>query len=259
MNRLFISLFAVLILTACGSSDEGNTDKTTNDTLSEKALAVIQTCDSNCTTPFWIIAINAYAEIDTAVSEVLKLQQKGEKAGYLWIPDYSTLSGKKMYCVFIGPFSYDFEAGKYLSKCKKDFPGAYAVKVDHEGSRLALYSAFDIRKDDKKMNLVLAYAKPADLKAYFDEGGEDWGWFTSDVGQYINENLPDVYYGSVYDSWLTDEEIAALEKELNLSNFGYVMIRGKEKSFTEHDMPDGVITVICDFFGYEKVEMSPGD
>jgi hypothetical protein len=210
------------------------------------------TTDSTFPAPFWMISVGAYATADIASAEVAKLIADGKQASYLWIPDYRTLSGKKLYSVFLGPYYTEFEAGRNLKKYKDEFPGAYAVKANHEGYRYSLYSSFDIRKDDKKMGMVILYATPADMEAYANEGGEDWGWFVNDVGEFMASEMSDVYYGvTLYDSWFSKEEIAAIEKELDLSGFGYIMINGNEKSFVSHDVPESIMAAICEFYGKE--------
>ena len=54
--------------------------------------------------PVYIINISAIESEKLAQEGVAKLIKEGYKAGYLWIPDYASLSGAKYFCVFIGPF-----------------------------------------------------------------------------------------------------------------------------------------------------------
>ncbi len=252
MRIISLIFFLLFIIYSCPANIYMENDPDTKDTI--LSTIIPKTCDSNQTAPFWIIAVSAFQTADSASAEVLKLRGAGKKAGYLWIPDYSTLSGKKLFCVFLGPFYTETDAGRILMPYKKENPGAYAVKADHSGSRYALYSSFDIRKDNVKMNMVLIYATQADMEAYANEGGEDWGWFVNDVGGYIAKEMKNVFYGTLYDTWFSETEIKALEKELQLSGFGYIMIKGKEKSFIHHDTPDSIISSLCEFFGYEYNE-----
>lgn len=255
MKNVSPFLLLVFIIYSCSGNLNNESNPDVKDSIVSSKSLLPMTCDSNQTDPFWIIAVSAFQTADSASAEVLKLRDSGKKAGYLWIPDYSTLSGKKLFCVFLGPFYNETDAGRTLMPYKKENPGAYAVKADHSGSRYALYSSFDIRKDNKKMNMVIIYSTPADEEAYANEGGEDWGWFINDVGNYMSKEVPDVYYGvSLYGSWFTDEEIRSLESELDMNGFGYIMIKGNEKSFTPHDTPNSVISSICEFFGYEYNE-----
>ncbi len=41
------------------------------------------------------------------------------------------------------------------------------------------------------------------------------------------------------------------------SGFGYILKKGNTYSFVQHDMPDGVISSACDFFGLEVKEQHP--
>jgi hypothetical protein len=255
MKNKALYFFILLLSVSCSSFQSDNSTENSKDSLISKKTLLPITNDSTFKAPFWIIALNAFTSADSASAEVENLKKDGKDAGYLWIPDYSTLSGKKMYCVFLGPFYNEIDAGRTLIPYKKENPGAYAVKCDHNGSRYALYSSFDIRRDDKKMGMVIIYSTPSDEKAYAEEGGEDWGWFINDVGNYMSKEVPDVYYGvSLCGSWFSDEEIKSLEKELDMNGFGYIMIKGNEKSFTPHDTPNSVIYSICEFFGKEYNE-----
>ena|GEM_PF-4012169 len=252
MNYLTFLLFILMISVSCSSFQNNSETNENKDSLVTKKELLPVTNDSTFKPPFWIISVGAYELADSASAAVEKLKAEGKEAGYLWIPDYSTLSNKKMYTVFLGPFYNEIDAGRTLMPYIKEHPGAYAVKADHTGSRYSLHGPFDIRKDDKKMNMVIIYSTPEDEKTYAEEGGEDWGWFINDVGEYMAKEMPDAYYGvSLYDSWFSDEEIKSIETELELDGFGYIMIKGNEKSFTPHDTPNSVISSICEFFGKE--------
>ena len=201
---------------------------------------------------FWIISITGSPDVKIAEREVEKLKGKGHKAGYLWVPDYESLSGKQVYVVYIGPFDDRDECVKYFGKCKKDYKDCYAVKVSHDKTRVVIFNKFDIRINDVKQYLILIYATPEDEEEYAENGGEDWGWFVNDVSEYFGKNYENkVYIESVYGSWFTDQEIQKLKQELELDGFGYVLVKGNSKMFVAHDMPDGVISSACDFFGLE--------
>ena len=62
----------------------------------------------------YIIVEGAYMYESDARSKVQQLRQEGySNAGYLWIPDYPSLSGKKNFATFLGPY-HD------LKSCKDD-------------------------------------------------------------------------------------------------------------------------------------------
>jgi hypothetical protein len=205
---------------------------------------------------FYIISISGTADIKEAVEQVKSLKAKGHPAGYLWIPDFPSLSNKELYSVFIGPFERMDSTIEYLEKYKKTNANAYAVEASKSTTRTTVFGKFDIRKNNIKQFLILTYAKPKAEEEYFNNGGEDWGWFVGDVGEYFRKHYPDkVLMESVYNGWLLPKDIEALEKELGLSQFGYVFINGKNKSFTPHSPPDGVIIEACDFFGLKFIEI----
>lgn len=82
--------------------------------------------------PFYVINIIAVSTESKAKTELAKLKKKGYKADYLWIPDYGSLSGKKLYSVYIGPYSTEETCEAALKKLKKKFPGAYVSRVAKE-------------------------------------------------------------------------------------------------------------------------------
>jgi len=205
---------------------------------------------------FYIISISGTTDIKQAVEQVKGLRDKAFPAGYLWIPDFPSLSKKEMYSVFIGPFKEMDSTLYYLEKYQKIDPAVYAVEASKSEKRKTIFGKFDIRINDVRQFLILTYAKPKDVEDYYKNGGEDWGWFVGDVGDYFRKFYPEkVMMESVYDGWLSAKDIKALENELGLQNFGYVLINGKRKSFTPHDMPSGVIQDACQFFGLECKEL----
>jgi hypothetical protein len=209
---------------------------------------------------FYIISIAGTPDIKEAVKKVKELRAKGHPASYLWIPDFPSLSKKEMYSVFIGPFTQMDSTILYLEKYKKTDPNSYAVEASKSEKRTTIFGKFDIRINDLRQFLILTYAKPKDVEEYYNNGGEDWGWFVGDVGDYFRKYYPDkVMMESVYNGWLLPKDITALEKELSLSQFGYVLINGKNKTFLEHNMPSGIIQGACEFFGIKYIEEEQGD
>jgi hypothetical protein len=201
---------------------------------------------------FYLINISATAIENDAVEQVKELKSKGHPAGYLWIPDFQSLSRKELFSVFIGPFPNLDSAVLYLEDYKKYDPKAYLVKAENSNKRTTVLGNFDIRINDVRQFLIFTYARPEQEEAYYEEGGEDWGWFVGDVQEYFHKNFPGkVFLASTFNSWLTEKDIKALEKELRLEGFGYILINGKKKSFYPHEPSEGVIRNACEFFGLE--------
>ena len=221
----------------------------------KKEPTIAKVDDSKYPYGFYIINVSASANVNGAVSRVQELQKKGHPAGYLWLPDYESISDKELYAVFIGPFDGLDSCVKYLVEYQNEVPKAYAIKVNHEKKRFVIHNKFDFRINNKKQYMILTYATPEGQDEYAEGGGEDWGWFVNDVANYFDKyHAENVFFGSVYYSWFNKKDIAKLVDELELEGFGYVLIKGKEKSFTPHDMPDGVISSACEFFGFKMNE-----
>lgn len=260
MKNFHFLLISILLLFSCNESTE-NKHETNLETDSNIVPTIIhepeitQIDDSKYKYGFFMINVSASADRNEAVYMVQELQGKGHPAGYLWLPDYESLSNKELYSVFIGPFDNMDTCIKYLVYYQKEDPKAYAVKAKHNKKRITIHNNFDIRINNKRQYLILTYSTPEDSEEYAENGGEDWGWFVNDVDSYFsNYHEGQVYFSSVYYSWFTKKDIAKLVKELDLEGFGYILVKGKEKTFISHDMSDNIISQACDFFGFEMKE-----
>ncbi|MEZ4937829.1 MAG: hypothetical protein R2799_09580 [Crocinitomicaceae bacterium] len=253
----YLALYFITFLAiACGSNNETN-ESPRSDSNKESKTDSTET-QTQLIPPVeikdyaWIINISATPDQTEASSEVQKLMGKNPegKYGYLWIPDYKSLSGKELFVVFQGPYMSMDNAMEELIEIQKTNPNSYAVKASKESdTREAIYGKFDIRINNKKENIVLIYATPKDEEEYT---GEDWGWFVNDVSEYMQKEVDNLYIGSLYRSWFTEKDIQKIEKELSPEGFGYICIKPNgEKIFIGHDMPDGVISQMCSFFEYE--------
>jgi hypothetical protein len=230
------------------SGDIPDVDKSTT-------AEIEQTSDKTIGHDFFIIPMMRTADAGNAAKNAWKLRDKGLPSGFLWIPDYHSLERSELFQVFIGPFNDLGTAMKYLEEIRKTDKNAFVQKAGHSPDRMTVKDKFDIRINGKKQFLILTYSKPEDEKRYADAGGEDWAWFINDVYQYFHDHYPDsVLMSSVQNGWLSPSEIRALESELSLENFGYVLIRGKNKVFIPHSMPEEVIRSACKFFTIEYRE-----
>lgn len=258
MKILVLSLCLSIAMIACNSTADQDGENV-NDTIAVSDIGndqviesiIARTTDENMSVPFYIISVEGIADENEAASHADELLETYDKVGYLWIPDYESLSGKELFAVFLGPYDTEKDCIAALEEYKKTNKAAYGVLVNHEKTRKELHGCYDIRIDGKKQNLVLIYSTPEDEDAYAEEGGEDWGWFVNDVSGYFSNNQKNIEFGSVYYGWLTESQITALENEIHPEGFGYIGIKGNEKIFISHDTPDSVIGSLCDFFGYE--------
>lgn len=206
--------------------------------------------DKNTPAPFYVINISATANKDEAVKAVKELKAKYGSAGYLWIPDYESLSGKKIFSVFLGPFEYMEDCMKKLGNYRKIMPEAYGICVQHKKERITLHDKFDIRINNKKTFIILIYEIPTTEDEIISE---DWGWFVNKVGWYFGNYYPDkVIINYVYGGWLDDVEIQELNSEVgNPDIYGYIFINNNEKIFHHHDLPNGVVFSACSFFNLQ--------
>ena len=87
---------------------------------------------------FYVINTNAVKKESTAKKGVENLRSKGYDAGYLWIPEYKSLSGAKFYSVYIGPFYSQSECEKAVDEYRKVDSKAYALLVSQENKRVEI-------------------------------------------------------------------------------------------------------------------------
>ncbi|MBN2893016.1 MAG: SPOR domain-containing protein [Bacteroidales bacterium] len=264
-KTLSILLVVFFIFSSC-KNEKSNEDNNSDDTnvtenidsqnnVSKPNIEPIS--DANIEVPFYIISISATETAEDAVNEVTKLRENHKDVNYLWIPDYESLSGKKMFVVFLGPYSDISDAYKEMISYKKENAEAYVVEVSHYNERVTLLGKFDYRINDVQQKLIIAFAESEALDEYFEEGGEDWMWFTYDVDMYFQNNYPteniSFFYGEP--EWLTEKDMLDYAKELGYDDpdFGYYLIDGKNSEFLSHDMSNYIIEQACSFFGLEVI------
>ena len=84
---------------------------------------------------FYMIAEDIAPTEEEAKRLVEILEYEGfEKAGYLWIPDYKSLSGAEYYSVFIGPFVTIEECALEVERYRKSNPSAYGLLVSNKST-----------------------------------------------------------------------------------------------------------------------------
>jgi hypothetical protein len=78
----------------------------------------------------YIIVEGAYSYESDAQNHVQELRQAGNyNAGYLWIPDYPSLSGKPFYATFFGPYRDVVSCKAALKKFPRNQKFYYAKRV----------------------------------------------------------------------------------------------------------------------------------
>jgi len=263
MKLSFLLLSFLFLLVSCGEdtanqSKEKDAPKEETDSTQVQEEKLEEILEKENELPisergFWIINIAAAETEQEAIRQVIELRKKDPKYGYLWIPDFTSLSGKELFAIFKGPYSMESDVLPVLLEHKKEHPKSYAVKVlDTETNRYTIHGKFDFRLNKKKQNLVLTYSRPEDVTEYAESGGEDWAFFVDDVRTYMKEHHPDLKFESLYYSGYSDAIIKKIQKELDLEGFGYICIKPNgEKFFIPHDFPQDIIEQINVFFENE--------
>lgn len=85
----------------------------------------------------WVIACEAEESERLARQKANRWQSRGFSAGVLWIPDYSSLSGAKLWLTYVGPWDYSDKSAvkSTLSRVTPYFRNAYGIKIDQSGKR----------------------------------------------------------------------------------------------------------------------------
>jgi len=255
-------VFAVIFITySCSNSTPTEQDSITEEVSEEidnqnnRVLECVS--DLNTEAPFYIINLEAAENEQIASDKVRELLKTYKNAGYLWIPDYASLSGKKLYSVFLGPY-YMFEdqtVMKDLIERKKTDKNAYGVLVSHDKRRVEMHDKYDIRVNGKKQKLIFAWADPVLEDEYYEEGGEDWGWFMNDVSEYFAKHYKDHVQMYYRPGWFTEQELRKMVKDAggDPEYFGYVFIDGNKKTWIQHNPSFLVIETACKFFNLKYI------
>lgn len=91
------------------------------------------------TGPQWVIACQAEEERGTAEKHAETWRKRGLSAGVLWIPDFASLSGAKLWLTYVGPWPYK-NGGESLrdtlrEKVLPQYPDAFGIRVDQNSKR----------------------------------------------------------------------------------------------------------------------------
>jgi len=261
MKKIWFLLVVILLFFACKNTKvedkEVDMKDSTVNKISDKTPK-LEPLDKKTEVPFFIISVSSTNDKYTAAEEVVKLRETYEDVNYLWIPDYKSLSGKELYSVFLGTYTYLPTAMAELMKFKKTNKDAYGVEVSQTNKRLLLIDKYDIRVDDKKLKIIIGYADPKVEENYFAEGGEDWTWFVDDVATFYKEHYENEVYFCYMPEWIPLDELKKMVKDINgdSETMGYILIDGKNKNFLQHNMSGEIISESCDFF---KLDDLTGD
>jgi serine/threonine protein kinase len=96
--------------------------------------------DFNISLPAWIVCCEASASRDEITRAVGEWRKRGFESNFLWIPDFESLSGAKMWLAYVGPVGYEDKksAADLRNKVKKYYSEAYVLRLDHRKGREVL-------------------------------------------------------------------------------------------------------------------------
>ncbi len=259
--NIYTSLLLIGSLTACQSSEVESADKNDEiETVEEipvinESLLTLEKWETvaNKDKAYYILNYAGVESEERAAAMVDSLKKYFPKAGFLWVPDYASLSGKKLFSVFLDQSNDFTEILTSLENQKVKYPAIYVVKVNQSKDRWTAYSPIDIRVNDLKQKRILIYEEPQEVSEEDEDeyGSGDWAWFTDDVSQYFKKKHPTVECSYFYQIELLPIEIDYLKKKLPLEGLGYVLINGDKTSFIKHNMSHEVIAQACKFFGFK--------
>jgi len=120
-------------------SDDADRIYQSMNTVERHNIALIESAERSASSPQpqWVIACEALASKADAERAAVQWRSRGFQADLLWIPDYASLSGAKLWLVYVGPWDYgDRDSVRSsLPVVQRLFPDAYAIKLDQSGSR----------------------------------------------------------------------------------------------------------------------------
>lgn len=148
---------ATLLLTSCSSTSNQEFELQKKELeLKEKELALkekelsqpVSASDSNTNSsaastldkskPFYVINVAALKTESEAKKKTQSLADKGYEAGYLWIPDYASLSDAEFYSVYIGPYATQYECEVATEEYRQTHPDAYGLLVSQDNKRVQI-------------------------------------------------------------------------------------------------------------------------
>lgn len=140
---------------------------------------------------FYILNVAAVKTGSEAIAKSAELKAMGYSSGYLWIPDYASLSGAQFYSVYIGPYANQYDCEVATEEYRKTNPGAYGLLVSQEPARVQING---IGKVIKTSNLrpgnYTVMASPS-AKVYFynapDYSTKRKAYFSTEESVYVKE------------------------------------------------------------------------
>lgn len=87
----------------------------------------------------WVIVCQAEKERSAAENHAETWKKRGLSSGVLWIPDYASLSGAKLWLTYVGPWPYTNGRDALLETLRKrvipHHPEAFGIRIDQNAKR----------------------------------------------------------------------------------------------------------------------------
>jgi translation initiation factor IF-1 len=192
---------------------------------------------------FYILNVAAVSTNNEAELKSKELIRKGYSAGFLWIPDYASLSGAKLYSVYIGPFATQYECEVATDKYKKLFPGSYGLLVSQDNKRVQINGVGKVAVTEKQITpnkvVVKIFFKDLDMSGY--EGNKATKPAIAERDEFRKKNK----YTFCYDS----EEFNSLQISGTGEKLTLKIMEGDNVIFskTEFDLKDKIRFTSKDF------------
>ena len=114
-------------------NDQSNTNLESDNSIDANTSYLMDDGKLIYISSFYMIATGAFGSEDEAKEKVNSLRSIGfNNTGYLWIPDYSSLSGKKYYSTFLGPFETEEDCLNQFNQLPEQYTNDWYVKYVSE-------------------------------------------------------------------------------------------------------------------------------
>lgn len=123
--------------------------------------------------PIYIVSLFAVANEKSAQIGVEKLKKEGYEAGYLWIPDFASLSGAKYFTIFLGPYLTQKECETKTDYFKTINPAAFGQLVSQEKKSVEIHGENQVVEINKTLWPNIDEEKELVVKLAYVQTGND--------------------------------------------------------------------------------------
>ncbi len=114
--------------------------------ISNKVLSLEEYKQASVNQGFYIVNITAVKTENEAKTQSAALEYEDFATGYLWIPDFLSLSGAEFYSVYFGPFSSQHECELAVEEIRNKYPDSYGLQVSQYLTRVQINGVGKIKE-----------------------------------------------------------------------------------------------------------------